>query len=138
MPYPKNYRFTTEHEWVAAPAHGRARIGITDYAQHALGDIVFVELPAVGARLEAGQPLGTVESVKAVSEVFAPVSGAVTAVNPELGQHPEFVNQDPHGQGWMIELQLDQPSPAFETLMDAARYQAFIAEEETGAAPGKD
>ncbi len=133
MSYPKNYRYTAEHEWVAAPENGRARIGITDYAQHALGDIVFVELPAAGAHLEAGQPLGTVESVKAVSEVFAPVSGTVTAVNTSLSAHPELINQDPHAGAWMVEVQLDDAAP-LDKLMDATRYEAFIAEEQTGKA----
>lgn len=132
MSYPKNYFFTTEHEWVA-PDQGRARIGITDYAQNALGDIVFVELPKPGDRLSAGQPFGAVESVKAVSEIFAPVSGVVTAVNPELAQHPELVNQDPHSAAWMVEVEMDQPAP-LDKLMDADRYQAFITEEETGKA----
>jgi glycine cleavage system H protein len=102
-------------------------IGITDYAQHELGDVVFVELPKVGAQLKAGGSLGTVESVKAVSEIFCPVSGDVTEINPALANAPEKINQDPHNSAWLIKLRL---SDAKETagLMDASAYEAYIAE----------
>jgi len=128
MAYPNDYRYTSEHEWVA-PQGGQARIGITDFAQKQLGDIVFVELPAVGAELVAGQAFGTVESVKAVSEVFAPVSGKVTAVNAALAQSPELINTDPHGNAWMVAVELSDPAQAGK-LMDRAAYEKFVAEEE--------
>ncbi|HUX66724.1 MAG TPA: glycine cleavage system protein GcvH [Terriglobales bacterium] len=131
MAYPTNFRYTTEHEWVAAPAAGAksARFGITDFAQHQLGDIVFVELPQVGASLVAGQAFGTVESVKAVSEVFAPVSGRVTAINADLVKSPELLNSDPHGAAWMIEAELSDPAQSAK-LMDSAAYEAFLAQQE--------
>jgi len=128
MAYPGDYRYTPEHEWVA-PKGATARIGISDFAQHQLGDIVFVELPAVGAELIKGQAFGTVESVKAVSEIFAPVSGKVTAINAELVKSPELLNRDPHGAAWLIEAELSQPAQAAE-LMDAAAYEKFLSDQE--------
>jgi glycine cleavage system H protein len=124
--YPKDYRYTKEHEWIKADG-ATGTIGITDYAQHELGDVVFVELPKVGAQLKAGQSLGTVESVKAVSEIFTPVSGEVTETNPALADAPEKINSDPHGSAWLIKIRLADPKePA--SLMDAAAYEAYIAE----------
>jgi len=128
MEYPSNFRYTTEHEWVA-PSGATAKIGISDFAQQQLGDIVFVELPAVGTVLTAGQSLGTVESVKAVSEVFAPVSGKVKAINDALVKSPELLNQDPHGKAWMVEVELTDPAQTAK-LMDAAAYTKFVAEAE--------
>jgi glycine cleavage system H protein len=124
--YPNDYRYTKDHEWVKVDG-SIGTIGITDYAQHELGDVVFVELPKVGAQLKAGESLGTVESVKAVSEIFCPVSGEVTEINPALGNAPEKLNQDPHNSAWLIKLRL---TDAKETagLMDAAAYEAYIAE----------
>jgi glycine cleavage system H protein len=124
--YPNDYRYTKDHEWVKVDG-SMGTIGITDYAQHELGDVVFVELPKVGAHLKAGESLGTVESVKAVSEIFCPVSGDVTEINPALGNAPEKINQDPHNSAWLIKLRL---TDAKETsgLMDAAAYEAYIAE----------
>ena len=127
MPYPHSYRYTTEHEWVA-PAGGTAKIGITDFAQHQLGDIVFVELPAVGAVLTRGQAFATVESVKAVSEIFAPISGTVTAINSALATAPERLNSDPHGEAWLVAIAPADPAQA-ETLMDAAAYEHFLADD---------
>ena len=126
MTYPAKYRYTKQHEWVDVNGDV-AKIGITDYAQHELGDVVFVELPKVGAQLKAGGSLGTVESVKAVSEIFCPVSGDVTEINPALANAPEKINQDPHNSAWLIKLRL---SDAKETagLMDASAYEAYIAE----------
>jgi glycine cleavage system H protein len=123
--YPNDYRYTKDHEWVKVNG-STGTIGITDYAQHELGDVVFVELPKVGAHLKAGESLGTVESVKAVSEIFCPVSGDVTEINPALGNAPEKINQDPHNSAWLIKLRL---SDAKETsgLMDSAAYEAYIA-----------
>ncbi len=124
--YPKDYRYTKEHEWIKADG-ATGTIGITDYAQHELGDVVFVELPKVGAQLKAGQSLGTVESVKAVSEIFTPVSGEVTETNPALVDAPEKINSDPHGSAWLIKIRLADPKePA--SLMDAAAYEAYIAD----------
>ena len=128
--YPTNYRYTKDHEWVNVSA-GSATIGITNYAQSELGDVVFVELPKVGARVTAGQPLGTVESVKAVSEIFAPVSGEVTEVNPALASAPEKVNEDPHGAAWLIKVKLSNPDE-LAALLDAAAYEKFVAEAEKG------
>jgi glycine cleavage system H protein len=129
--YPSEFRYTKDHEWVRIEGGG-GTVGITDYAQHALGDIVYVELPKPGARLEAGKAFGTVESVKAVSEIYAPVSGEVTEVNASLGDAPEKLNQDPHGAAWLVKLKVSNPKEA-AALMDAAAYQAYIAEKEKEA-----
>ena len=124
--YPKDYRYTKEHEWIRADGT-TGTIGITDYAQHELGDVVFVELPKVGTQLKAGQSLGTVESVKAVSEIFTPVSGEVTETNPALVDAPEKINSDPHGSAWLIRIRLADPKePA--SLMDAAAYETYVTE----------
>ncbi|MGH9793730.1 MAG: glycine cleavage system protein GcvH [Candidatus Acidiferrales bacterium] len=129
--YPADYRYTKEHEWVKNEG-GAAAVGITDYAQHELGDVVYVELPKVGAKLEAGKSFGTVESVKAVSEIYSPVSGEVTAVNDALGSSPEKINQDPHGAAWLIKVKLANPGE-LDGLMDAAAYQQYIREKEATA-----
>ena len=129
--YPSELRYTKDHEWVRLQG-GIATVGITDYAQHELGDVVYVELPKIGARLAAGQSLGTVESVKAVSEIYSPVSGEVTEVNAALSQTPETINKDPHGQAWLIKLKVDDAG-AVSGLMDAGAYQAFISEKEKDA-----
>lgn len=124
--YPAGYRYTKEHEWVSVEG-AAGTIGITDYAQAELGDVVFVELPKVGAQLKAGQSLGTVESVKAVSEIFSPVSGEVTETNALLSDSPEKINLDPHGAAWLVKIRLADPKEA-SGLMDATAYQAYIAE----------
>lgn len=124
---PKDLRYTKDHEWVRAEGD-RATVGITDYAQKQLGDVVFVELPAVGRALEAHEVFGTVESVKAVSELFTPVAGEVVEVNAALSGKPELINGDPYGAAWMIRLRLSDPREP-EGLMDAAAYQAFVASE---------
>jgi glycine cleavage system H protein len=129
--YPSDYRYTKEHEWIKATGE-TGTIGITDYAQHELGDVVFVEMPAAGTKITAGQVFGTVESVKAVSEIFAPVSGEVTEANAVLSATPETVNNDPHGAGWLIKVKLTTPAEV-SGLMDAAAYQAFVSEKETSA-----
>jgi glycine cleavage system H protein len=129
--YPTDYRYTKEHEWIKVTG-AIGTIGITDYAQHELGDVVFVEMPAVGAKITAGQVFGSVESVKAVSEIFAPVSGEVTEANTALSDTPETLNNDPHGAGWLIKIKLANPAEA-SGLMDAAAYQAFISEKEASA-----
>src|SRR5581483_10446828 len=120
--YPAKYKYTKEHEWVET-AGDTGTIGITDYAQHSLGDIVFVELPKPGTEVSAGKSFGTVESVKAVSELYAPVSGTVTAVNEELSSSPEKVNSDAHGS-WMIKVKLKNSGEA-NGLMSAADYEKF-------------
>ena len=129
--YPSEYRYTKEHEWIQVSGDS-GTIGITDYAQHELGDVVFVEMPAAGAQITAGAVFGTVESVKAVSEIFAPVSGTVTEANAALKDTPETVNSDPHGTGWLIKVKLSNPAEV-SGLMDAAAYQAFISEKEASA-----
>lgn len=127
MAYPKNLRYTKEHEWINADGK-TATVGITDYAQNALGDIVFVELPKVGTEVTAGKTFGTVESVKSVSELYAPASGKVVAVNDELSKSPEKVNSDAHG-AWFIKLELKNPNEV-NSLLSAGDYEKFIAEEQ--------
>jgi glycine cleavage system H protein len=129
--YPGDYRYTKEHEWIKVSGN-TGTIGITDYAQHELGDVVFVEMPAAGTKITAGQVFGTVESVKAVSEIYAPVSGEVTEANAALSETPEILNSDPHGAGWLIKVTLADPAEV-SSLMDAAAYQAFISEKEASA-----
>lgn len=126
MAYPKSYRYTKEHEWMDVK-RDLATIGITDHAQRELGDVVFVELPKPGTKIEAGKSFGTVESVKAVSEIYAPASGEVIEVNGELQNKPETINSDPHGAGWLIKVRLTNAA-AIRDLMDAAAYEAYIAE----------
>jgi glycine cleavage system H protein len=125
MAYPASYRYTKEHEWLDA-SDGVAKVGITDYAQHELGDVVFVELPAVGTTLMTGKTLGTVESVKAVSEIYAPASGEVVEANAELQNKPETINTDPHGAAWLVKIKLANPAE-LDKLMDGAAYEAYIA-----------
>ena len=129
--YPSDYRYTKEHEWIKVSGN-TGTIGITDYAQHELGDVVFVEMPAVGTKVSTGKVFGTVESVKAVSEIFSPVSGEVTETNATLTSTPETLNSDPHGAGWLIKIKLDNPGEV-SGLMDAAAYEAFISEKGTSA-----
>jgi glycine cleavage system H protein len=125
--YPENYRYTKEHEWVLVEGD-RGTIGITDHAQHELGDIVYVDLPKIGAIVEQGKPLGSVESVKAVSDIYAPVSGEVLEVNSELANAPEKLNQDPHGAAWLVKLRLSVPGEAGQ-LLSAGDYQQYIGAE---------
>src|SRR3981189_1661230 len=126
MAYPANFRYTKEHEWVNVEG-GTATIGITDYAQSELGDVVFVELPKPGAKLETGKSFGNVESVKAVSEIYAPAAGEVTAANGELANKPELLNSDPHGAGWLVKVKLANTAD-LSGLMDGPAYEAYIAE----------
>jgi glycine cleavage system H protein len=125
MAYPAHYRYTREHEWVDV-SDGVAKIGITDYAQGELGDVVFVELPAVGTQLSTGKSLGTVESVKAVSEIYAPASGEVIEANAQLQNKPETINTDPHGAAWLVKVKLANPAE-LNGLMDGPAYEAYIA-----------
>ena len=131
MAYPKNYRYTKEHEWVNLE-NGLATIGITDYAQNELGDVVFVELPKPGTKIEAGKSFGTVESVKAVSDLYAPASGEVIEANADLQKAPEKINTDPHGAAWLIKVRLTNASE-LNGLMDAPAYEAYIAAKSTEA-----
>jgi glycine cleavage system H protein len=126
MPYPTDRKYTKEHEWIQVNGNA-ATVGVTDYAQQSLGDIVFVETPKLGAELKDGKTFGTVESVKAVSDLFAPASGTVTEVNAELATAPEKVNTDAHGS-WMLKMTLKNPSE-LDGLLSAADYEKFVAEE---------
>jgi glycine cleavage system H protein len=123
MSYPAGYKYTKDHEWVELSGD-RARIGITDYAQQQLGDVVYIELPSVGMPLKQGQAFGTIESVKAVSELYAPISGEVIAVNDALKDKPETVNTDPHGS-WMVAIRTGDAAEA-GTLLDAAQYAELV------------
>jgi glycine cleavage system H protein len=123
---PDGLRYTKDHEWAKLEGN-RARIGITDFAQSELTDVVYVELPPIGKTVKQGEPFGTVESVKAVSEIFAPIGGKVVEVNKALADKPEIVNKDPYGEGWMVVLEVTEPSPA-KGLMDAAAYRRHVGE----------
>ena len=122
MDVPEDRRYSSDHEWARADG-GRVRVGITDYAQDALGDVVFVDLPSVGTTVEAGDVLGEVESTKSVSEVYAPVAGTVVAVNGDVADAPEKLNQDPYGEGWLCELEVAEAATALDGLLDAAAYR---------------
>jgi glycine cleavage system H protein len=123
MAYPADRKYTKDHEWIRIDGD-TGEVGITDYAQQQLGDVVYVELPDIGRSITEGQPFGSIESVKAVSELFAPMSGEVVAVNEALKHHPEVVNTDPHGT-WMIKVKLVSPSDS-GTLLDASQYQSRL------------
>src|SRR5687768_314748 len=125
MAYPTDRKYTQDHEWIRVTGD-TAEIGITDYAQRQLGDVVFVELPDVGKSVKAGESFGSIESVKAVSELFAPMSGEVVEVNPQLKGQPESVNSEPH-ESWMVKVRLSEPG-AGEPLLDAAAYEALVKE----------
>ena len=125
---PKELKYTSDHEWVARTGVDTVRIGITQYAQEQLGDVVFVQLPSVGDSAAQGDSLGEVESTKSVSDVYSPVAGEVIARNDDLDTRPELVNSDPYGEGWMVELRLSDPS-ALDGLLDAQGYQAVLDEQ---------
>lgn len=127
MNLPKELKYSEEHEWIKQEGDNKVRIGITDFAQDELGDIVFVELPEVGDTLEANSPFGSVESVKTVSELYAPVSGKVVEVNGELDDSPEKVNESSYGDGWMIVVEMSDSSE-LEKLMDADKYKEMVSE----------
>lgn len=124
MEFPDDLRYTEDHEWVRVEG-ARARVGITDFAQDALGDVVYVDLPEAGATVQGGQPLGEVESTKSVSDVFCPVSGMIAERNPLLEDRPELVNSAPYGDGWLVVIDMDDPGAA-DRLLDAAGYRAFV------------
>ena len=124
MPYPADLKYTKDHEWIRVSGDV-AEVGITDYAQEQLGDVVYVELPDVGRRVNAGESFGSIESVKAVSELFAPAAGEIVEVNPSLKDHPELVNSRPH-ETWMVRLRLSDPSAA-GSLLDSAAYERLVS-----------
>lgn len=126
--YPKELKYTQTHEWVRKNSDGTYTVGITYHAEQQLGDITYVELPAVGTQIAQNGETGSVESVKAVSDIFAPVGGTVSAVNNELESHPEWVNQEPYGKGWFYTLTDVEPAQ-FDALMDAEAYRRFLAED---------
>jgi glycine cleavage system H protein len=126
MAYPANFRYSREHEWISVEG-SIGTVGITDYAQNSLGDIVYVDAPKVGDPVTAGQVFGSVESVKAVSDLFSPVTGTVTAINEELKVAPDQINNDPHG-AWIVKIELSDPAELSQ-LLDAAAYEALVAEE---------
>ena len=125
MTFPDDAKYTKDHEWIRVEG-GIGTVGITEYAQGELGDVVFVELPAVGAAVKAHATFGTIEAVKAVSDLYAPVSGTVTEVNQELSRTPEIVNKDPYGKGWMVKIRVADPAE-LASLMDAAAYGKSVA-----------
>jgi glycine cleavage system H protein len=128
MECPEDLKYSREHEW--ALVEGKvATVGITDFAQDKLGDIVFVELPAVGDKVTKDEAMGVVESVKAVSDVYSPVSGTVIEINDDLPDSPDMINEDPYGDGWIVKIQMSDPTD-LEDLMDAEAYEAFVAEQE--------
>jgi len=128
--YPEDLHYTKQHEWVRV-SEGAGVVGITDYAQQQLGDIVYVDLPRVGTALEQGKVMGSVESVKAVSDIYAPVSGEVIEINDALATAPEKLNESPHDRGWLVKIKLSAPDE-ISGLLSAADYEKYVAEEETG------
>src|SRR5215831_2946980 len=125
--YPENFRYTKEHEWVSVDGDA-GTVGITDHAQSELGDIVYVDLPKVGAHVEQGKSLGSVESVKAVSDIYSPVSGEIIEINTTLAAHPENLNTDPHRTAWLVKIRLNDPSQV-ANLMPAAEYLSYVGAE---------
>ena len=125
MSFPENLRYTKEHEWVRQEEGNTVIVGITDYAQRELGDIVYVEVETIGKSMQAGEIFGTVEAVKTVSDLFLPLSGTIAELNPELANAPDLVNTDPYGKGWMIRLTVKDPAQVTQ-LLDAATYKALV------------
>lgn len=130
MEFPEDLKYTREHEWVSIDGNV-ATIGITDHAQHELGDVVFVELPGVGDKVEKSEAFGVVESTKAVSDVYAPLSGEVAEINDDLPDNPELLNEDPYGDGWMVKITLSE-TPELDELMTAAEYRSYLEESGEG------
>jgi len=124
--FPEELRYTREHEWALDEGGRRVRVGITDYAQDALGDVVYVDVPETGTQVRAGEAFGEVESTKSVSDVYSPVSGVVVERNPLLEERPELVNEDPYGEGWMIVVEMSDPDEWDGDLVDADDYKAFV------------
>jgi glycine cleavage system H protein len=125
MEYPQELKYTSEHEWVSTEEGNRVRVGITDFAQDALGDVVYVDLPEEGTEVTAGEPFGEVESTKSVSDIYSPVSGRIVERNGMLGETPDLVNRDPYGEGWMVVVETNDPSEV-DRLMDAAGYRQMV------------
>jgi len=126
MNFPENVKYTADHEWIRVEGNF-GWIGITDYAQGELGDIVYVEIPAVGAKIEKGKSFGTIEAVKAVSDLFAPIAGEVVEINAEMKDHPEVVNKDPYGEGWMLKIVITDPAQ-LDALLDVQAYKTLIGQ----------
>jgi len=124
---PKQYRYTSEHEWICPESKDKGKVGLADYAQSQLGDIVFLDLPAAGTQVGQGQKMGEVESVKAVTDIFAPASGQVVETNQAVIDEPGLVNRDPYGAGWLVKMELSKPSE-LDALMDSDKYDEFIAQ----------
>lgn len=124
---PKDYKYTSEHEWICPESGNKGKVGLADYAQSQLGDVVFLDLPAPGTQVERGKKMGEVESVKAVSDIFAPVSGQVLEINQTVIDDPGLVNRDPYGAGWLVRLELSKASE-LDALMDSDKYDEFVAE----------
>jgi len=124
---PKDYKFTSEHEWIHPESVNKGKVGLADYAQSQLGDIVFLDLPAAGTQVTQGKKLGEVESVKAVSDIFAPASGKVVEINQAVVDEPKLVNEDPYGSGWLVRVEMSKPAE-LDSLMDTAKYDKFVAE----------
>jgi glycine cleavage system H protein len=127
MEYPNELKYTSEHEWVSTEEGNRVRVGITDFAQDALGDVVYVDLPEEGTEVEAGEPFGEVESTKSVSDIYSPVTGRIVERNGLLGETPDLVNRDPYGEGWMVVVEATDPSEV-DRLMDASGYRQMVEE----------
>ena len=125
MNFPQNLRYTKDHEWISIDGD-TATIGITDFAQHELGDIVYVEVETIGQELNAGDVFGTVEAVKTVSDLYLPISGSITELNPKLNANPELVNTDPYGDGWMVKMKISNMADV-DSLMDAAAYESLVS-----------
>lgn len=132
MEYPEDLKYTSEHEWAAVEEGERVRVGITDFAQDALGDVVYVEVPEEGTEVKAGEPFGEVESTKSVSDIFSPVTGTVVERNTALSDSPELVNEEPYGQGWLVVIQMSDASE-LEGLMDAAGYRRTLEDAQEGS-----
>lgn len=129
MDFPEDLKYTKEHEWLRDEGNGRARVGITDFAQDALGDVVYVDIPEVATTVRASQPFGEVESTKSVSDVYSPVTGTVVERNPLLDERPELLNEAPYGDGWIVVIEMADPSE-LDGLLDAGGYRAYLQEVE--------
>jgi len=127
MEIPKDLKYTNEHEWARIEGDV-ATVGITDYAQESLGDVVYIETPEIGTEVKKGEEFGSIESVKAVSDVFSPISGEIIEVNEELADHPEYINQSPYDKGWIVKIKISNPEEADE-LMDSTKYEEFVKKE---------
>ena len=132
MEYPEDLKYTSEHEWAAVEEGERVRVGITDFAQDALGDVVYVEVPEEGTEVKAGEPFGEVETTKSVSDIYSPVTGTVVEKNAILSDSPELVNEEPYGQGWLVVIHMSDTSE-LEGLMDAAGYRRTLEDAQEGS-----